>query len=208
PAACIHDGEYKLIEFYGDNRRELFHVAKDIGEVRNLAGEQPERVARMAAQLEAWRKELGAKRPTPNPAYRPNPPDENGVHLLHARTAQIHGTQLRYEPLPHKATLGFWTETDDFATWELTVTRPGHYRVEILQGCAAGKGGSQVELAVGRERLTFEVRETGGWQKFEAHEVGTLALAAGRHTLSVKAVKKAKTAIMDLRQIRLVPVKE
>ncbi|MFQ3594380.1 MAG: sulfatase, partial [Gemmataceae bacterium] len=120
PAACIHDGEYKLIEFYGDNRRELFHVAKDIGEVRNLAGEQPERVARMAAQLEAWRKELGAKRPTPNPAYRPNPPDENGVHLLHARTAQIHGTQLRYEPLPPKATLGFWTETDDFATWELT----------------------------------------------------------------------------------------
>ena len=208
PGACIHDGEYKLIEFYGDHRRELFHIAKDIRETRNLAGEQPERVQAMAAQLEAWRKEVGARLPKPNPAYRPNPPDEKGVHLLHARTAQVHGTQLRYEPLPHTLTLGYWTQVSDYATWELTVTRPGNYRIEILQGCDAGQGGSSVEVAVGPERLTFEVKETGGWQKFEAREVGTLALKAGRQTLSVKPIKKAKTAVMDLRQIRLVPVKE
>jgi hypothetical protein len=108
--------------------------------------------------------------------------------------------------LPHKATLGFWTEANDFATWELTVTKPGKYRVEILQGCGTGHGGSSVELTVGKERLTFEVKDTGGWQKFEAREIGSLTLGAGRQTLTVKPLKKAKAAVMDLRQIRLLPV--
>jgi arylsulfatase A-like enzyme len=208
PSACIHDGEYKLIEFYGEERRELFHVSKDIRETRNLAGDQPERVATMAAKLEAWRKEVGAKRPTPNPDYRPNPPDDKGVHLLHGRTARVHGTQLRYEPLPHKATLGFWSEASDYATWELTVTKPGKYRVEILQGCGTGNGGSSVEVSVGKERLPFEVKDTGGWQAFQSREIGTLTLAKGRQTLTVKPLKKAKAAVMDLRQIRLIPVAE
>jgi arylsulfatase A-like enzyme len=208
PGACIHDGEYKLIEFYGDNRRELFHVAKDLSESRNLAAAQPERVKAMAEKLEAWRKEVGARLPTPNPGYVPNPPNENGVHVLHARTAQVHGTQLRYEPLPHKATLGFWTEPTDYATWELTVKQPGKYRVEILQGCGAGNGGSEVELSIGEEKVAFTVKETGGWQKFEARPIGSVSLKPGRQTLTVRPIKKAKVAVMDLRQIRLIPIKE
>ena len=159
--------------------------------------------------LDAWRKEVGAKMPTPNPDYKPNPPNKDGVdHDARAHGAR-HGVQLRFEPLPHKNTLGFWTNKDDFATFEFTVEKPGTFTVEVLQGCGKGSGGAEVEIAVGDEKLTFTVKDTGGFQNFEAREVGTLKIEkAGRHTLTVKAKTKPGVAVMDLRQIVLKPVRK
>ena len=77
---------------------------------------------------------------------------------------------LRYEPLPHKNTLGFWTQADDWASCEFTVTKPGTFTVEVLQGCGKGSGGSEVEVAVGEQTLTFTVEDTGGFQNFKARE--------------------------------------
>src|SRR6185436_17147934 len=195
--------EFKYIEYYENGRRELFHVKNDISESRNLIAD-PAVVAvpdRLAEELEKWRKEVGAKMPTPNPDYKPNPPNKDGVITMHAKTALVKGVQLRFEPLPHKNTLGFWTNKDDFATFEFTVEKPGTFAVEVLQGCGKGSGGSEVELATGGQRLTFTVKDTGGFQNFEARRVGTLALdKPGRHTLTVKALAKPGAAVMDLRQ--------
>jgi hypothetical protein len=110
----------------------------------------------------------------PNPDYVPNPQAKDGTISLPARTAEVHGVQLRYEPLPHKNTLGFWTRADDWASWEFTVTKPGTFAVEVLQGCGGGQGGSEVRLAVGEQVLTFTVEDTGGFQNFKARAVGTL----------------------------------
>jgi arylsulfatase A len=206
PGGAVRDGAYKLIEFYEDGRQELFDVVKDVSENRNLAAKEPERVKALAAKLEAWRKSVGARMPKANPGYRPNPPDAKGEIAMHARTAKVHGTMLRFEPLPHKNTLGFWVEADDYATWEFTVEKAGAYRVEVLQGCGTGQGGSTVEVSVKGEKLTFTVKDTGGFQAFEAREVGTLKIEAGRQRLTVRPTKKAKNAVMDLRQVRLIPL--
>jgi hypothetical protein len=146
--------------------------------------------------------------PTPSPDYKPNPPNKDGVITLPARTALVSGVQLRFEPLPHKNTLGFWTNKDDYATFDFTVENPGTFAVEVLQGCGKGSGGAEVELAVGDEKVTFTVKDTGGFQNFEARAVGTLKLEkAGRHALTVKAKTKPGVAVMDLRQIVLKPAK-
>jgi len=76
-----------------------------------------------------------------------------------------------------------------------------------LQGCGKGSGGAEVELAVGAESLTFQVKDTGGFQSFEAREVGSLNVGAGRQTLTVKAKTKPGGAVMDLRQVVLKPMK-
>jgi arylsulfatase A len=56
--------------------------------------------------------------------------------------------------------------------------------------------------------LTFTVKDTGGFQNFEAREVGTLRVEMpGRHTLTVRAKSKPGVAVMDLRQIVLKPAK-
>jgi arylsulfatase A-like enzyme len=208
PGGAVRSGDYKLIEYYEDGRRELFDLKKDISESRNLIAEKPEVAKVLATALEKWRKEVGAKMPTPNPDYKPNPPDKDGVITMPARTALVSGVQLRFEPLPHKNTLGFWTNKADFITFDFTVEKPGTFTVEVLQGCGKGSGGSEVELAVGDEKLGFTVRDTGGFQNFEAREVGTLKIEkVGRNTLTLKAKTKPGAAVMDLRQIVLKPAK-
>ena len=204
PGAAVRAGDYKLIEFYETGRRELYDLKKDQSESQNLIESKPDVAKELYGKLDAWRKEVGAKMMKPNPDYVPNPQDKEGTIALPARTAEVHGVQLRYEPLPHKNTLGFWTRADDWASWEFTVTKPGTFTVEVLQGCGKGQGGSEVELSVGDKTLTFTVEDTGGFQNFKARELGTIAInKEGRYTLTVKPKKKAAGAVMDLRAVTL-----
>ncbi len=206
PGGAVRRGDYKLIEFYEDGRRELFEVKKDLSESRNLIAEKPELAKQLAAELDAWRKDVGAKMPTPNPNYRPNPPAADGSITMPARTALVSGVMLRYEPLPHKDTLGYWVNKDDFATFDFTVTKPCTFIVEVLQGCGNKSGGAEVELAAGDRKVTFAVKETGGFQNFETRNVGEMTFdKPGRYTLTVKARTKPGPAVMDLRQIVLKP---
>ncbi len=208
PGGAVRRGNWKLIEYYEDGRRELFDLSKDLSESRNLIAQKSDVATELAAELDKWRKEVGAQMPTPNPDYKPNPPNKDGVITLHARTALVTGPMLRYEPLPHKTTLGFWVNKDDYASFDFTTEGRGTFAVEVLQGCGKGSGGAEVELAVGDSKLTFAVKDTGGFQAFEARDVGTLKVEkAGRHSLTVKAKTKPGGAVMDLRQIVLKPTK-
>jgi arylsulfatase A-like enzyme len=208
PGGAIRVGDLKLIEFYEDGRRELFDLTADVGENRNLAAARPDDVKRLAARLDSWRKEVGAKMPRPNPDYRPHPPAKDGTITLPARMARVHGTQLRYEALPHKDTLGYWFEVEDSATWELTITTPGTFAVEVLQGCGKGQGGSAVEVETAGQSLRFTVEDTGGFQDFKSREIGTVKFdKPGRYTLTVRPRSKAKAAVMDLRRVVLRPTR-
>ena len=67
PGAAIRDGDYKLIEFYEDNKLELYNLATDIGETRNLAAQMPQRAKELRDRLDTWRKRMGAQIPTRKP---------------------------------------------------------------------------------------------------------------------------------------------
>jgi arylsulfatase A-like enzyme len=206
PGGAIRAGDWKLIEFYDSGRRELFNIARDERESRNLAGQEPERVADLAARLDQWRKSVGAQSMTPNPAYAPNPQAADGTVTLAARTADVHGQQLRYEPLPHKNTLGYWTSAEDWASFEFELQKPGSFEVELLVGCGRGSGGSVVQVGVGDQQLEFTVEETGGFQQFVPRKIGQLKIdRAGRHTLEIRPKTKPGPAVMDVRQVRLLP---
>jgi arylsulfatase A-like enzyme len=66
PAAAVREGDWKLIEWYEDGRRELFNIREDIGEKHDRAADMPEKVRELAAKLDAWRRAVGAVMPTPN----------------------------------------------------------------------------------------------------------------------------------------------
>ncbi|MFN0019355.1 MAG: sulfatase-like hydrolase/transferase [Pirellulaceae bacterium] len=206
PGGAIRAGDFKLIEFYEDGRLELFNIKNDRGEGTNLADKEPAKVKELAEKLDAWRKSVDAQMMTANPDYHPNPQDNKGVITIRARTAHVHGVMLRYEPLPHKDTLGYWVRPDDWASFEFEVKTPGKFDVEMLVGCGNGSGGSEVEVAIGEQTLNFTVKETGGFQNFVPRLIGEVNLEkAGRCMLSVKALKKPGVAVMDLRQVRLLP---
>ena len=208
PGAAIREGEWKLIEFYENGRWELFNVVKNPAETSNLIEKEPAIAARLGKKLDDWRIATGAQMMVPNPEFVPNPQAADGSITLPAKTAEVHGIMLRYEPLPHKNTLGFWTQPADWAGWEFTVTKPGRFIVEPLQGCGVGQGGSEVEFSVAGQALKMTVEDTGHFQNFKPRQIGEVNLdKSGHYTLTVKPKTKAKAAVMDLRQVRLVPAR-
>ncbi len=204
PGGAIREGDFKLIEFYETGRVELFDLKS--GENRNLA-EDPAHAARvkaMVSKLDAWRIKTGAQMMLPNPAYRPSPQAADGTITMLGQHADVHGAMLRFEPLPHKNTLGFWVNPSDWASWEFEVVKPGKFTMEITYGCGNGSGGSEVEFAVGAQALTFKVEQTGGFQAFVKRDIGEMSFEkAGRYTLTVKPKSKPGPAVMDLPQVVL-----
>jgi len=77
PGSAMRQGDWKLIEFAEDNHVELYNLRDDIGETRNLAGDNTGHVAAMRQQLHKWQREVGAKLPTLNTKAKP-PTDESG----------------------------------------------------------------------------------------------------------------------------------
>ena len=73
PAAAIiagdgpSPGSEKLVEYFEDGRLELFDLANDPGERRNLSDSRPDRAAALQGRLAAWRTSVQAKMPVPNP---------------------------------------------------------------------------------------------------------------------------------------------
>ena len=130
---------------------------------------------------------------------------EDGSLTLPARHGVVHGEHLQYEPQPHKNTLGYWVNPKDWAEWHFDTKEAAEFGVRILQGCGEGQGGSEVVFAVGEQKLAFEVEDTGHFQNFRWRKVGKLAVEAGRHVLTVRVQRLANKAVMDLRQVRLVP---
>lgn len=132
-----------------------------------------------------------------------------GEIVLMAAKGSVSGTRLQFEPLSHKNTIGYWVDPSDWAAWRFVPSRAGRYRVKLLAGCGSGQGGSQVELVVGEQKLPWTVVETGHFQNFRWWDVGEVELHAERETdLEVRCLRLARSAVMDIRQIRLVPIKD
>lgn len=140
----------------------------------------------------------------------PIPASGDGSFLLHAWQAEIAGSNLRYEPQPHKNTIGYWTELDGQAAWTIQVDEPGAFAVAVLQGCGAGQGGSEARLSItggGNEvgRVTFATVDTGHFQNFRWVHLGVIDITdQGEHEVKVEALRISKNALFDLRAVHLV----
>ena len=131
--------------------------------------------------------------------------------VLGAHDAVVVGKNLRYEPQPHKNTVGYWTRVEDFCWWSVYVERPGRYEVGVLQGCGKGHGGSRVAIRVAGQQLAFTVEDTGGFQAFRQRTIGHVTIPrAGLYRFEIRPVTKKTIAVMDVRQAllkRIGPVK-
>jgi arylsulfatase A-like enzyme len=72
PAGAIRVGHWKLIEFFEDQRQELYNLRDDVGEQNNLVEKEPAKAKELHDKLVAWRMSIGAPMPTPHTALEPN----------------------------------------------------------------------------------------------------------------------------------------
>jgi arylsulfatase A-like enzyme len=77
PFSAVRQGDWKLICHHADQRLELFNLAEDIGETRNVAQKNPEKVNALAKTLGDHLREAGGQMPVIKETGRPVPfPDE------------------------------------------------------------------------------------------------------------------------------------
>ena len=67
PGAAIRLGDFKLIEFFEDNRVELYNLKEDLGEKNDLSKKMPKKASKLRSMLKNWYKEVDAKFPSENP---------------------------------------------------------------------------------------------------------------------------------------------
>ncbi|MCG8653362.1 MAG: sulfatase [Pirellulales bacterium] len=61
PGAAVRSGDWKLVERFEDGRVHLFNLAKDLGELHDVAKEHPQRVKQMRQDLHRWYGQVDAK---------------------------------------------------------------------------------------------------------------------------------------------------
>lgn len=70
PGCSIREGDWKLIEFFEDGKRELYNLRDDISEEHDRADELPDKRDDLHRNLVAWRAEVEALIPKPNPNWK------------------------------------------------------------------------------------------------------------------------------------------
>ena len=93
PASVIRKGSWKLIETFYPEGLELYDLEHDIGERHNLAAEKPSVAAELAADLAAWRSEVGAEPMRPNPDHDPAKAAEQDEKKKKKRSATKQGAE-------------------------------------------------------------------------------------------------------------------
>ena len=70
PGCSVRRGDWKLIEFFGDET-ELYNLADDIGEQKNLVETHPEILQELQTELHGWLDAVNAIEPRPRPDWEP-----------------------------------------------------------------------------------------------------------------------------------------
>src|SRR5262249_37023042 len=131
----------------------------------------------------------------------------DGSLVLSAKNAEIYGNSIRFEE--QYANLGYWNGDDDHASWTADVPKGGSYAVWLDWACPKESAGKAYVLKAGGNQLFGKVAATGDWDTYKQVQIGTIVLPAGQHRFTVRAAGKLYgNPMLDLRSIKLVPVKE
>jgi hypothetical protein len=126
--------------------------------------------------------------------------DAQGNFLATARQAQLNGSTFFLQGKGDMANIGRWTSASDVAVWKLDVRQPGAFRV--IASYASTGAGAQFAVEAADSVIKADRKSTGGWDKFQDFELGTLTLPAGAIELRVRSAD-GKPPTINLRNIVL-----
>ena len=127
----------------------------------------------------------------------------DGTLQLHAAAANGIGPDILY--MTEWAAFGWFTDKDR-VEWVVDVPEAGAYDVWLEWSVSDSNAGNPYLFQVGDRNLTGTVEKTGGWDTFRKAKIGRMQLNAGSQRAVFKPNGEFKTALLDLRQIDLVPV--
>jgi hypothetical protein len=99
PSGAMRDKNWMLVEYYDDKAVELYDLAKDLAEARDLAKENPARVKQMRAALVNWRRNINAQTNRPNPSFDPARFQELYVDVDPGKFAPAHASPSQWQKM-------------------------------------------------------------------------------------------------------------
>lgn len=145
------------------------------------------------------RKEFAANKPAVVQA------GADGALQLLPVTCEIFGPSIVLEE--KYGNLGYWSSPDDYVVWTIDVARADKYAVELNWACDNTSAGNVWKLDAETGSLTATVSTTGNWDTYRQAAVGEISLEAGRQRITMRSAGKIKGSLLDLKSIRLVPMK-
>ncbi len=131
---------------------------------------------------------------------------DGSIRLL-ATNCRAYGPTIKMEET-YRA-LGWWNSQEDHCAWtfEVPAGAGGEYRVSLDYSVSDAAAGNTVVVEVAGQTLSAKVPSSGGWASYRGLALGNVTLAAGQGELLVRSDGPIKNALLDLRGVRLVPVK-
>ena len=124
--------------------------------------------------------------------------------VLQARAAKLSGKKITLENGVH---IGYWSEPNATASWDLNVPAPGVFRVKALYACKKSYDGSDAQLSIGDKTLSAKVKATRGWESFELLDFGEINLnQVGTIDCTLGFGETRKSALFNLKTLIFEPV--
>lgn len=206
-----------------DANGALFDMLADPNQTKDVTKEKPDDAKRLLAAVEAWKRDVYAKKSEERPftvGYREFPRT-----VLPARDGVPKGGVKRSANAPNCSFFTNWTKPDDAITWNVEVNAAGRYEAIVHYTCAKGDVGATLELSLGAAKWTGTVSEAHDpplrgakedrvprqgesyVKDFKPLSLGVVEVPAGKGTLTLRAPKVPGAAVADVRAIELVLVK-
>ncbi len=124
---------------------------------------------------------------------------------LRAEVARAIGPEIKY--MTEWKAFGWFTELDR-VEWEVEVKNNGKYDVYLDWSVSDQEAGKPYVFESGNQRINGKVGKTGSWFTYRHEKIGRISLLTGNNKLLFKTSPRSpKGALLDLRSIKLVPVK-
>jgi arylsulfatase A-like enzyme len=108
PSSMIRSGDWKLINYHEDCRNELYNLLDDVGELNDVAGANPDRVAELKQRLDAWLKDVGAKFPVPDPLFDEKKREEYLARLENEGMAKLEAQHAEFLDSDWEPSTDWW----------------------------------------------------------------------------------------------------
>ncbi|MBD2870043.1 alpha-L-fucosidase [Paenibacillus arenilitoris] len=132
--------------------------------------------------------------------------EDDYPNVFGAFECDIVGSTLRFDTGKQgRDNVTDWSE-GDLIRWKFRTIIATAFRIRVAYGADASCMGGEFEVAVGDQKRSAKVTNTGGMHAFRDFEIGTVDIpAGGPFTLTVKAVSIPEACLMNLQKVVLVP---
>jgi hypothetical protein len=129
--------------------------------------------------------------------------DPPGTLVFAPAAARLDGG-LRAQERHGVASIGYWTNPEGSATWDVGISSPGTYQIRL--SLSNPEPGAKLRLEIGGRSFIVEVPDTDDHDSYRTAEAGAVTFRnAERTTLRVTVADKGAWRASNIRHVKLVP---